>query len=93
MPLVLIRQIRPLPGREAEAVAWYRQTEKFRRDAGQTSQTLLRSLVDHGEYQLIQEWSSQAAYQNWKRSPERERLQSERARLMTHEPAKLYERL
>ncbi len=93
MPFVLIRQIRPLPGKEVEAVAWYKETECFRREAGQLSQLLLRSLVDHGEYELVQTWTSQAAYQAWKRSPERERLQAERARLMTHEPAKLYETL
>ncbi len=93
MPFVLIRQIRPLPGREAEAIAWYRDTERFRREAGQLSQVLLRSLIDHGEYELIQTWISQAAYEAWKHSPERERLQAERARLMTHDPAKLYETL
>lgn len=93
MPLILIRQIRPLPGRELEAIAWYKETERFRREAGQSSQLLLRSLVDHGDYELIQTWTSQAAYQSWKQSPERERLQAERARLMTYEPAKLYETL
>lgn len=91
MSFVLIRQIHPLPGREAEVVAWYRETEHFRREAGQLSQVLLRSLVDRGEYQLVQYWTSQAAYEAWKRSPVRERLLAERARLMIHEPAKLYE--
>lgn len=93
MPFVLIRQIRPLPGRETEAIAWYKETESFRRDAGQISQVLIRSVIDRGDYQLIQEWTSQVAYQAWKRSPERERLQAERARLMTHEPARIYEML
>lgn len=91
MPFVLIRQIRPLPGRELDAVAWYKETERFRRQAGQTSQMLLRGLVDRGEYQLVQTWVSQEAYEAWKRSAERERLLTERARLMTYEPAKLFE--
>ena len=93
MPFVLIRQIHPLPGREAEAIAWYKDTEPFRRRAGQINQTLLHGLIDHAEYELIQEWTSQAAYEVWKHSPDRERLLSERARLMIHEPAKLYEKL
>ena len=93
MPLVLIRQIRPLPGRESDAVNWYRDTEHFRRQAGQTSQVLLRSLVDHGDYQLIQTWTSREAYESWRNSAERERLLSERARLLIHEPARLYETL
>ncbi|HLG50557.1 MAG TPA: antibiotic biosynthesis monooxygenase family protein [Chloroflexota bacterium] len=90
MAFVLIRQIRPLPGREEEAIAWYKATEPYRRQAGQTAQTLLRSVVDPTEYQLIQRWSSQAAYERWRQSPERERLSAERARLMTAEPAKWY---
>jgi len=93
MPFVLIRQIHPLPGRETEAIDWYKETERFRQQAGQASQMLLRNLVDHGEYQLVQEWASQTAYEAWKRSPERERLLAERSRLLIHEPAKLYELL
>ncbi len=93
MPFVLIRQIYPLPGREAEAIAWYKDTEPLRRRAGQRFQTLLHGVVDRAEYRLIQEWSSQDAYEAWKRSPDRERLQTERSRLMIHEPATLYETL
>lgn len=93
MPFVLIRQIHPLPGREAEAIAWYKDTEPFRRHAGQIIQLLLHGIVDRAEYQLIQEWTSLAAYEAWKHSPDRERLLSERARLMIHEPAKLYDTL
>jgi quinol monooxygenase YgiN len=88
---VLIRQIHPLPGREADAVAWYRLSEALRREAGQTSQMLLRSLVDPSEYRLIQVWTSRHAYDAWRRSAARERLAEERSRLMTSEPANNYE--
>ena len=88
---VLIRQIHPLPGREAEAAEWYRESEALRRRAGQTSQMLLRSLVDPSEYRLVQVWNSRQAYDAWRRTPERERLAAERNRLMTSEPAHTYE--
>jgi quinol monooxygenase YgiN len=86
----VVRQIHPRPGREADAITWYLRSEPTRRQAGQTSQFVQRSLVDPTGYQLVQIWRDHAAYEAWRQTPERAGLAAERGRLMTQEPATMY---
>lgn len=87
----VIRQIHLLPGREEQGVRWLQQSEIGRRQAGQKVQYLLKSIVDSSEYTFIQIWESRAAYDQWRRTPERQQLADERQRYFTHEPTSLYE--
>lgn len=89
--LAIIRQIYFLPGREADGARWLTETEPRRRGAGQIAQWVLRGQIDTHEYLWIQVWSSYEAYDAWKRSVERERLAADRARYMTHHPARMFD--
>ena len=89
--LVIVRTLHFLPGREAAALQWLRETEPIRQQAGQITQYVWRSLVDPGEYQFVQIWQSRDAYERWRKSPERAHLADERTRYMTHGPTTFYE--
>jgi heme-degrading monooxygenase HmoA len=89
--LAIIRRIHLLPGRELDAIRWLCQTEALRTEAGQLSQLVLKGQIDRHEYQWVQVWRDEAAYEAWRHSPERARLAGERGRYMTHEPTRLYE--
>lgn len=89
--LALIRSIHLLPGRESEGVSWLDRTEPVRRAAGQVAQYILRGQVDLHDYQWVQIWHDFQTYDGWRRSPERARLVSERARYMTHGAIRPYD--
>jgi heme-degrading monooxygenase HmoA len=89
--LVVIRPIHPLPGRHQEALDWLAETEKLRRQAGQTSQFVLRSIVDSSDFELVQLWRDRAAYERWRESPDRAHLARERQRYLTHDPTRLFD--
>jgi len=91
--LAIIRQIYFLPGREHEGAGWLTDTEPRRRDAGQIAQWVLRGQIDTHEFVWIQVWSSYEAYDNWRRSGDRERFVAERARYMTHQPTRMFDLL
>ncbi|HUE76101.1 MAG TPA: antibiotic biosynthesis monooxygenase [Chloroflexota bacterium] len=89
--LSIIRPIHILPGREAEAIQWLKDTEAERRKAGQVTQYVLQSVVDSANYVFVQVWESREAYASWRDSPERERLANERRRYLTHDPTHTYD--
>lgn len=89
--LVVVRPVHFLPGREAETVAWAKETEKIRRQWGMTQMYTLKGLVDRSSYLLIQVWESREAYMRWKASPERRNLAAEAQRYVLYDPSDLYE--
>lgn len=89
--LAIIRRIFLLPGRESDGVRWLQETEPLRRQAGQVSQMIIRGQTDPKDIRLVQYWQDRAAYDAWRRSPDRERLSVERGRFMTHEPTRQYD--
>lgn len=89
--ITLIRSIQMPPGSRERSIEWIHQTEELRRQAGQISQYFLKGITDPNEYLFIQVWQSLEAYENWKQSPERQRLAAERQRLLTHGPVEFYE--
>jgi len=89
--IMLIRSIHTPPGNRERTIEWIRQTEEVRRQWGQISQYFTKGITDPSEYLFIQVWESLEAYQNWKQSPERQRLAAERQRLLTHGLVEFYE--
>jgi heme-degrading monooxygenase HmoA len=89
--LIIIRPIHPLPGRHQEALRWLAETENVRRQAGQISQFVLRSVVDSSDFEFIQVWQDRGAYDRWRESPERSRLANERQNFLTHDPTRLFD--
>jgi heme-degrading monooxygenase HmoA len=87
----IIRPIHILPGREAEAIEWLKNTEDERRKAGQITQYVLQSVVDSADFVFVQFWESREAYDRWRESPQREHLAAERRRFLTHDPTRTYE--
>jgi heme-degrading monooxygenase HmoA len=88
---MLIRAIHMSPGNRERTIEWIRQTEEVRRRFGQVSQYLAKGITDPTSHRFIQVWQSLDAYQAWKQSDDRERLASERQRLLTHGPVEFYE--
>jgi heme-degrading monooxygenase HmoA len=89
--IMLIRAIHMPPGNRERTIEWIRQTEAVRRQMGQVSQYFTKGITDPNEYLFIQVWESLEAYHTWKQSPERQRLATERQRLLTHGPVEFYE--
>ncbi len=89
--LMILRPIHPLPGRHQDALAWLTQTEPVRRNAGQITQYVLRSVIDSREFLFVQVWESREAYERWRETPERAGLADERQRFLTHDPTRLFE--
>ena len=89
--LMIIRPMHLLPGREQDAIRWLRETESFRREAGQISQMVLQNVVDSNDYEFVQVWQSRAAYEEWRNTEARSKLAEDRARYLTHSPTRLYD--
>lgn len=87
---VIVRPVHFTPGREAEAIAWARETEPIRRRYGMVHQWILRGVVDQWDCRMIQVWQSEEAYQSWHRSDERARLVHERVRFAGNDPTRTY---
>ncbi len=89
--LMIVRKIIPQPGRVPEAIRWMKEKEAQRKQRGQISQVLSRSMTDPNEYLFIQIWESKEAYEKWRNSEERAALAKERQALLAHEPILFYE--
>ena len=89
--LVIIRPIHPLPGRHAEALHWLAETEELRKQAGQVSQFVLRSIVDSSDFEFVQLWQDRKSYDHWRESPDRARLAHDRQKYLTHDPTRLFD--
>ncbi|MBI4507817.1 MAG: antibiotic biosynthesis monooxygenase [Chloroflexi bacterium] len=89
--VAVVRPVHFLPGREAEAIAWAKETESIRQRWGMQQQLILKGAVDRSAYMLVQVWESMDAYQAWRRSPERARLSREGQRFVLYDPSDLYD--
>jgi heme-degrading monooxygenase HmoA len=89
--VAVVRPVHFLPGREAEGIAWAKQTEHIRRSWGMRQQLILKGAVDRSAYLLVQVWESREAYQAWRRSPERADLSRQGQRFVLYDPSDLYD--
>lgn len=89
--VTVVRPVHFLPGREAEGIAWAKETESIRRRWGMQQQLVLKGTVDRSAYLLIQIWESAEAYQAWRQSAERAQLARQGQRFVLYDPSDVYD--
>lgn len=88
--LVLIRPVHFPPGREEIGLAWLRDAMSARARAGMLRHTIMRSRTDRHDFVAIMVWPDRATYQEWNRSPERERLFADQPHHLVREATRRY---
>ena len=89
--IALVQTVHLLPGKATEAIAYFGEGEKVRKEWGLIQQLIVRRTYDPSVYMIIQVWESQAAYNSWKNSEERVRSLEEGRRFRVREPSVIYE--